>query len=220
MPRTTTGTVTVPTLALARALALVIHAAAKDEARPVLQSVLFQLRRKRGQPTVLRLIACDNYRIAWADIPDAEIGGTRKVDSWLMRLEDASLVGAMLGATKGGVTRAIDGSVAFVIDGSGEVTVGINGHAMRYPLRDGQYPNYEHVLTDSVPPRKRPNTVAFTGEYLAQVAKAFTAKPGKSHVSEQSPATLVLEWWDPLKPARVTTKGQDDHGEILMPVRI
>lgn len=224
MARRPTGTVTVPTAALHRALALVLHAAAKDEARPILSSVLFELRRKRGQPPVLRLVACDNYRIAWADIgpgapadPTVTIGGTLRVDEWVMPLDGATQIHAMLGGAKASVT----GTVAFAIDGDGTVAVGINGHSFRIPLRNGQYPNYARAMEDSWGKRKPKASIGVTGAYLADVAKAFAAKPARNgRIADQAAATLIVEWWDPLKPIRIATRGESDHGQLLMPVRV
>ena len=211
-------TLTVPVPALATALARVLHAAATDDARPILRAIVLDVIAKRGKEPTVRLTACDNYRIAWAEIGH-DVAAPRGFPRLQLRRDHAEAVlKACKAAKQGRVAIAVDRPITDLA--LGEVSITVGGLTAVYPLVEGTYPNFEQVIHDTVPPRAKPHTIAFTGEYLAQVAAAFTSKPGKSRVSEPSDATLVLEWWDPLKPTRITTRGESDHGEILMPVRI
>lgn len=208
---------------LTAALGQIIHAIDNGDARPILAQLLIEIPRptKRDPSPGVTLVTCDNYRIATVTIPEADIERTGTLPAQLLvpraiviELEKA------LRASRFAAPALFAGDA----DGSWTVTVA-GGRGWTFRPIDGQYPNWRAVGPDRPEKRQRPIAiVGVTGEYLAQVARAFTAKPGKNgSVRDQRPATLIVEIRKPRNgmPAVLVIRPQvPGPVEYLMPVRI
>jgi DNA polymerase III sliding clamp (beta) subunit (PCNA family) len=204
MPRTPkVPTLTVGADELREALALVIHAV-----RFVLESVYFEVTRPRGKPINLRLVAADNYRIAWANVvnpappADPVVTADKAFASFMLPIDIATALVKDLKPPKVGIKR--DSVEIAVTDAFGSIVQG--GNVRSFQPVGGHFPNYAAII----PTRKPRFTVGVSGKYLADVAKAF----GDANV-------LVLELTgDPLKPITVRSHGKPNHGSVIMPTRL
>lgn len=206
-------TITVPSDDLARALGSVIHAAGKDQARPILCAVHLH---QSGE--TLRLAASDNYRAAWDDLGRA--------------------VDLLAGDLTGGLTIARDDAAALLADlrklrmsadvimtPSGDtppvLTVAYAGTSRTLRLIDGVYPDYESVAAAAIG-RESDVTIGLTGAYLAEVAKVFAPdKPGYNgsalSISNGSTVSISFDPTDPKHPIVIRPR-VGSAVEVLMPM--
>lgn len=115
---------------LARALRLVKHAAAKEENRPILATILFEADDKG-----FRLVAADNYRIGIADV-DAS-GDLETFGRVPLPVDELPAVLAVLAGWKEAVTVAADGE---------HLTFTTKIRTVTVRTMHGTYPRYETIL--------------------------------------------------------------------------
>lgn len=237
MSKPVTPTLVVAAAPLLDALATVIVAAARDDKRPILSSVLFEVGTAR-KPS-LKLVACDNYRIASAEVPltgvpaDASITITGAATTFVMPLADAK---ALIGALKAPAALKYPVPVKIVWPAtsgaaivSSDITFDLGRAALTFRPIDGTYPNYAAVL----PKGKPAYTIAVSATYLAELVKALTAggKPANGHGGNGSD-TVLIEVRKPAKGATgfaasplalaILAHGPDGKGKsaTLMQVRV
>lgn len=219
MSRKTPTWIQVPPRALLAALELVTFAAARDEARPVLSAVLFEISRKRGRPATMKVVACDNYRIAWADVDRGEATESGKVESFLLRLSDAThlqvTLAAWLKTQPFAAMPVLFAPTETIGDVPTEMSISVGATTFKVTLMRETYPNWKAVI----PQGRMKHTVVIDGHLLAEIAKAITVKRPKGRELPAS-ASIVIELpANPLHPLRISTFNADDHGVTLMPVR-
>ncbi len=184
------GAIAISSELLLGAIKRVEHAVADEMSRPILSTIRVEILDK-GEDSGLRLIAADNYRIAWADIrADSEGFG----DPILLRRESLPLLKMWLKAAITMVTMDVSKdrqSVAFSSGRWGTITV---------PLQDGMYPQWKQVI-----PSGPQMVVGLNPKYLADMGKSLGNGIVKMHIR------------DPLQPVQFDGYG---GGEIIMPVKI
>lgn len=115
---------------LVRALKLVKHAAAKDEARPILATVLFE-----GDAEGFRLVAADNYRIGIADLT---VTGDREAFGRVpLPIRELPVVLAVLADWKEGVE---------VASADDRLTFTTKTRSLTVPAMTGMFPAYMSVV--------------------------------------------------------------------------
>jgi DNA polymerase III sliding clamp (beta) subunit (PCNA family) len=145
------STLTVECADLVTALKAVRHAAANDEARPVLASVLLE-----GDREGFRAVAADNYRIAIQPIP--AVGRTATWKRAIVYRDDVDLILRML-------KRAVGVIVLGHTDGA--LTLRHPSFEFSTRLMDGKYPPYDEVVAKVT----WPVVGAFNPRFLADIAK-------------------------------------------------
>lgn len=178
---------------LYRAINLVKHAVAAEDARPILTTILFE-----GDADGFRLVAADNYRIAVAEIEEA----SGDVGDWGRRpipLSELKPLLPILKAEKGEVRLSLE------TDGRRAHLAGTDW-GIDFRVMDGTFPGYRAVL----PNHNGHAAVALNAKYLRD---AFTA----AQASETG--ISVLHVGDPLVPIEITVKSVG-YREIVMPVRV
>lgn len=184
---------------LAQGLGAVIHAASTDTMRPTLNGVLFE-----GRQGQLRLVAADNYRIAYA-----EIAADTLSDEPLVLSLDVAL--ALLKDCK---ALKVPESVTITWDNPDGVTLTYHGTTRRVRGIDGTFPNYVQVI-----PIDRDNdvTIGLNARMLADIAALTDAKRPTRYGYGQNVGTLRVTFAGPTDPIIV----RGEYGtEIIMPVRL
>jgi hypothetical protein len=168
------GSITIPAQDLLRALVAVIHAAATDDARPILAAVAIQ---PRETADAVRLIASDNYRIAMCDV-DAEL---EEAGDWRgtvpAAVEDVKRLVAVLKSVPDIRTDECTARVVLTLgvkglDGASprrlDAFVNDETPIARLPLRviDGLYPNTALLI-----PAAPEHIATFNPQYLSEAAK-------------------------------------------------
>ncbi|MGQ0744699.1 MAG: DNA polymerase III subunit beta [Acidimicrobiales bacterium] len=125
--------VTVDAAALAGALGQVVKAASKDETRPVLTGVLLS-----AEPTGLRLVATDSYRLAVRDLP-----GTTVLAEGQRVLVPARALGEL--------ARILSGAAKVEVSlGRDEASFDVGGVRLTTRLIEGDFPNYQQLIPTGV----------------------------------------------------------------------
>lgn len=182
---------------LADALSRVRHAAASDDERPILRTVLIE---RRGDG--LRFVATDNYRLATFIVDEVwDAGEDATWDPAVVTTDDVAVVLAFLNGMEEGraVKVSHDGRVLTLapmslfeeITGSLEVT-----------LADGRYPDI-----DAIWPAAGPVVARFRAEYLAGLVKGVGRK-----------GFVTLHIASPTAPA-LFSDPDGVFAEVIMPVR-
>jgi DNA polymerase III sliding clamp (beta) subunit (PCNA family) len=185
-------TITTTTGALRIALSRVKHAAAKEEDRPILHTVLFE-----GDGEGFRLVTADNYRIAIARIStDGDVAGFGRV---AVGLDEVPVIQALI-KRQGAVTISHDEASLTV-----SVLVGRWRRSVTLPTFEGTWPNYASVvgMAGTVP-------VGIRSDYLYEALRAAGQDVARVRVG------------GPTDPVQVDTNadGECDYTEIIMPVRL
>ena len=136
LPDSVGDAVTLDAGALAGALSQVVRAASRDDARPILAGVLMT-----AEPTGLRLVATDSYRLAMRDLP-----GTTLLSEGQHVLVPA---------------RAL-GELGRVLSGADEITLRLGADQASFEvgrvrvttrLIEGDFPNYRQLVPSGYPNR-------------------------------------------------------------------
>jgi DNA polymerase III sliding clamp (beta) subunit (PCNA family) len=135
--------------ALDTALGRVIHAAAENEARPILCTILFE-----GDEQGFRLVAADNYRIAVATLLSDDASGFGRIP---LAVEWVPTLRAFLKTCKGNVILSTAKLRLIVTSPSASVSL---------RTVDGTFPNYASVIPTSGP------AYGINPAYVADTAKA------------------------------------------------
>jgi DNA polymerase III beta subunit, central domain len=150
-----------------KALAAVAHAAARDEMRPILSSVLLE-----GTEHGFYVVACDNYRIARHLVVGTDAKDWPAV---ALRAWQVPVLRALLRTTKHAVRLAYDTEQRAVVATTSE------GIVARLRVIDGVYPDYQKVF-EMV--RTAPRTIDVTNRLLAE---ALSAADGPTRVEIGQP---------------------------------
>jgi DNA polymerase-3 subunit beta len=136
LPESAADAVTLDATALAAALSQVVRAASRDDARPILAGVLMT-----AEPTGLRLVATDSYRLAMRDLP-----GTTLLAEGQHVLVPARALGELGRVLSGAqeVTLRLGADQASFEVGSVRVTT---------RLIEGEFPNYRQLVPSGYPNR-------------------------------------------------------------------
>jgi DNA polymerase III subunit beta len=246
-PTTVSGEpVTLEADALASALAQVVPAASRDDARPILTGVLLA-----AEPEGLRLVATDSYRLAIRDLPGTTVlaeGQQVLVPSRALQELGRLLPGA------GSLTVRL---------GERDATFEVGDSRLSTVLIEGEFPNYRGLI-----PQNQPNRLTVGREALLEAIRrvkllareatpvrlgmttdglelvAVTQDVGQAHESldakyegteltvafnpeyllqgiEVAPGDEVtVETVDALKPALVRSAEHPEFLYLLMPVRV
>lgn len=248
-PRQTDATgepVTLGSEALATALAQVVPAASRDDARPILTGVLLA-----AEPEGLRLVATDSYRLAVRDLP----GTTVLAEGQQVLVPSRALQE---------LTRVLAGADQLTVRlGEREASFEVGDTRLTTVLIEGEFPNYRGLIPQSQPNRLTVGREALleavrrvkllareaTPVRLAMSADTFdlvavTQDIGQAHESldatyegteltvafnpdyllqgvEVAPGDEVtIETVDALKPALVRCDAHPEFLYLLMPVRV
>lgn len=181
---------------LAQGLGAVVHAASTDENRPILHGVLFE-----GRQGQLRLVAADNYRIAYAEIA----ADTLADEPLVLPLDVAT---ALLKDCK--ALKPYAGPVTITWENPDAVTLAYGTTTRTVRAVDGTFPNYAQVIPID---RENDRTIGLCGKHLAD-AMALTAR---SRYVKDAGNNLRITFGGPLEPIIV----RGEYGtEIIMPVRL
>ena len=136
LPESSADAVTLDAAALAAALSQVVRAASRDDARPILAGVLMT-----AEPSGLRLVATDSYRLAMRDLP-----GTTLLAEGQHVLVPARALGELGRVLSGAeqVTLRLGADQASFEVGSVRVTT---------RLIEGEFPNYRQLVPSGYPNR-------------------------------------------------------------------
>ena len=128
--------VTLASAELATALAQVVRAASSDDARPILTGVLLA-----AEPTGLRLVATDSYRLAVRDLP----GTTVLAEGQHVLVPSRALqeLARVLASGDSLTVRLGERDASFEVGGTRLTTV----------LIEGEFPPYERLIPQSQPNR-------------------------------------------------------------------
>lgn len=182
---------------LADAISRVRHAAAPDDERPILRTILIE---RRGDG--LRFVASDNYRLATFGV--ADVWGPDEDAAWdpaIVTIDDVTVILAFLKeieedravrVSHDGQTLTLAPTSLFV-EMTGSLAVGLFG---------GEYPDI-----DAIWPATGPFVARFRAEYLAGLVKGVGRRGHVTlHISEPTAPALFR---DPV----------EDYAEVIMPVR-
>ncbi|MGE3618861.1 MAG: DNA polymerase III subunit beta [Acidimicrobiia bacterium] len=232
---------------LAAALAQVVPAASRDDARPILTGVLVA-----AEPEGLRLVATDSFRLAVRDLPGTSV--LAEGQHVLVPSRALGELSRLLGGTDGSLTvRLGERDAAFELGSTRLTTV----------LIEGEFPNYRGLI-----PQSHPNRLTVGREALLEAVRrvkllareatpvrlamsagsleliAVTQDVGQAHETldakyegteltvafnpdyllqgiEVAPGDEVtLETVDALKPALVRSPEHPEFLYLLMPVRV
>jgi len=136
LPEPGEGGVTLPAEDLARALAQVVPAASRDDARPILTGVLVE-----AEGEGLRLVATDSYRLALRTLP-----GTHVLEEGQHVLVPSRALGE-LGRLLGGTEEVR------VQLGGDDARFGVGRVQLTTRLLDGEFPDYRKLIPPSHPNR-------------------------------------------------------------------
>ncbi|HET6777000.1 MAG TPA: DNA polymerase III subunit beta [Actinomycetota bacterium] len=123
--------VKVESAAFAEAVAQVVKAASRDEARPILTGVLLEVNREG-----LTMVATDSYRLAIRELRATGDGEARAL------IPERALTEA--GRAAAGEEK---GEVAIVL-GESQASFGIGGWGLTSRLIEGEFPNYQQLIPD------------------------------------------------------------------------
>lgn len=186
-----TATLTLNSKTLRDGIDRVRHAAAADEARPILAAIVIEAH-ERG----IRLVAADNYRIATLviDVPPEEFDR----EAWpraILPVRELGLIRLLLGLTGKHLPVELEQPRDNVL--SVRTAMG----AVELRLIDGTYPDVDKVTSQV----QGEVIVDVNPRYLAEIAKGAAGAPhvGIRHLNAWSPLVFVAG---------------DDYVETLMPV--
>lgn len=180
---------------LAQGLGAVVHAASTDTMRPILNGVLFE-----GRQGQLRLVAADNYRIAYAEIA----ADTLSDEPLVLPLDVATTLLKDCKAAK------MPDRVTITFDKTGATIAFDFGATRNVRVIDGTFPNYAQVIPID---RENDRTIGLCGKHLAD-AMALTAR---SRYVKDAGNNLRITFGGPLEPIII----RGEYGtEIIMPVRL
>ena len=157
--------VTLASAELATALAQVVRAASSDDARPILTGVLLA-----AEPTGLRLVATDSYRLAIRDLP----GTTVLAEGQQVLVPSRALqeLARVLGSGEDLVVRLGERDASFEVGGTRLTTV----------LIEGEFPPYERLI-----PQAQPNRLTVGREALLEAVRRV-----KLLAREATPVRLAM----------------------------
>jgi DNA polymerase III subunit beta len=248
LPEVAGAGVRVAAPALAEALRQVVHAASRDDARPILTGVLLT-----ASAGGLRLVATDSYRLAVRDLQGVSM--LEEGQKVLVAAKGLSEVQRLLG----------DGEIEVIL-GEREVVFRVGTTDVTTRLIEGDFPNYQQLIPSGYPNRltvsrdvlgdavKRvrlvgqgrdtaPIRLAMSsgGLELSAVAQdvgeaheaveakyegttdltvAFNSQFLLDGIEAAGASEVVIESIDPLKPAVLRGTDNADFMYLLMPVRI
>lgn len=144
LPRPDDPKITLPRALLGEALRQVVRAASNDDARPLLTGVLLAT-----EPTGVRLVATDSYRLALRDLR----GTTSLGDSGDV-LVPARALAELQRLTPGAPSDAegVEAEVG-VSTGNSEITFTCGDVRITTRLLEGTYPDYRQLIPDHYPNR-------------------------------------------------------------------
>lgn len=246
LPDSTGDAVTLDAAALAAALAQVVRAASRDDARPILSGVLMT-----AEPTGLRLVATDSYRLAMRDLT-----GTSVLAEGQHVLVPARALGEL--------GRVLSGAERVTLRlGPDQASFQVGGVRVTTRLIEGDFPNYRQLIPSDYPNRLvvgrealleavrrvkllareatpirltlRPDGLELSAitHDVGQAREDLDAKYEGSEMMvafnpeflidgvEATPGDeVVLETLDALKPATLRPTEGSDFLYLLMPVRV
>jgi hypothetical protein len=184
---------------LSAALDKVIHAAASDRGRPILNGIHFL-----GDESGLRLQAADNYRMAEARVTDEDAS---EFGSAVVPLDDiAGIRWLMKGYTKPTSTIPMALGRGTAENGAPQpVTVTLSFRTLTLRVIDGKYPRFD-TLWEQEAGRKR-SSVKVNPKYLADTGKAV----------QKWETGVTVAFAGPLDTILVT---EDGYRELIMPIRV
>lgn len=138
--------------ALNAAIGRVIHAVADNEARPILNCILFE-----GDEDGLRLIAADNYRIAVADVAEGDYSALGRIN---LPMDQVAILRAFLAKYSRSFALSHADDKLTATDGTDTVTL---------RLLHGTFPNYRAVIDVPVPR----STLNVNPKYVMDAMKAL-----------------------------------------------
>jgi DNA polymerase III sliding clamp (beta) subunit (PCNA family) len=162
-------------------------------------------------PARLRVVAADNYRIAWADMGLEPVEGRGR--EFTIARADVLFLIRWLKAYKGRdrvvptlVTLTVSEERLEVAIGRPDSTLRKIAPVLSFWLVDGQFPNYAQLI----PEKSDTPSVALNVRYVEDVGKAMR--------TVASAGIVKLYITDPLAPVLIEAYGADG-GEIIMPVK-
>ncbi len=182
---------------LRSALDRVKHAAADDEARPILAAILIE---QRGFD--IRVVAADNYRIAQVTIPSVIDEVAFEWAPAVLPIRELPTVLAFLRA---------QGKTGYVsVERAAPERLRLTGRygSAEVVLISGTYPNTDEIADQVAKLGDPKHSVALNAAYLADI---------KRGISASSAGIVKVFIADPLAPV-VFTSG-DDYRETIMPVK-
>lgn len=244
LPPVGAGGVTIGGPALADALTQVIRSTSRDEARPILTGVLME-----AEPSGLRLVATDSYRLAVRDLP----GTTVLQQGQSVIIPSRALAELNRVLDKGDVTLQL---------GEREATFVVGTTTIATRLIAGAYPTYRNLIPATLPNKLTVNRTALLEalrrirlfakdavpvrlELAADAFRVVARNPDLGDASEDVMATytgadatisfntefliagvetaggdeITLECTDPQRPAVIRATDGADYLYLLMPVR-
>ena len=181
---------------LAQGLGAVIHAASTDPMRPVLHGVLFE-----GRQGKLRLVAADNYRIAYAEIEADALSEAPLI----LPLDVASTLLKDCKATK------MPDRVTITFDETGATIAFGFGVTRNVRVAQGPFPNYVQVIPVD---REHDRTIGLSARQLADLSALTDSSIRHQHSTDTA---LRVTFGGPLD--LIIVRGE--YGtEVLMPVRL
>ncbi len=141
--------VTLATAELAVALAQVVRAASSDDARPILTGVLLA-----AEPTGLRLVATDSYRLAIRDLPGTTV------------LAEGQHVLVPSRALQELARVLANGDSLTVRLGERDASFEVAGTRLTTVLIEGEFPPYERLI-----PQAQPNRLTVGREVLLEAVR-------------------------------------------------
>jgi len=143
LPKPDDPKVMLPRGVLGEALRQVVRAASNDDARPLLTGVLLA-----NEPTGVRLVATDSYRLALRDLRGTAALG---VDDVLVPARALAELQRLSTGAPG--DAAGDAGEVGVSTGSSEITFTCGGVRITTRLLEGTYPDYNQLIPEQYPNR-------------------------------------------------------------------
>lgn len=223
---------------LRRALSAVRHAVGGDPELPMLTGVLLD-----AEPTAVRVVATDRYRLAVRLLPDADLAGPA-----VSVILPVALVDEVLAASGGDADPATVG-----VEGD-QVTVALGTATMQGRRLDADFPDYRRVLRPAAATEVGIDVAAFRAELAAATTRTVADESGAEHTvsvlrltddgsvgfAEEGTAVLevglnrefllealdagggqlVLDLDGPLAPLALRDPARADDLVMVMPVRL